>query len=284
MEAEASAPDFGAQLMDGLLSGDMGGGGRGNPLGTGQQGVARSGKGLLGGEEQQGVRSHGEGGGGFDGTGAADLRLAHAEQGFFLTEIDFDVPALEVGFDNEPGVELFIGADEKGRITIEELRAFAQAISERGDDDQLQNLVGAGGAPHQRGTALEAQWMRGAVVREGEGLPRRIVGADLFGSGRGSTVAAAAAARFLGWGMGPEQQMGIFAEAANGRGVGGKVAEDGLVGVAAIEGHEEEARGGGLGVEGGAQIADLFAGTLAEAGGAGWGAIELLFAGARLLG
>jgi hypothetical protein len=34
IEAEASAPDFGAQLMDGLLGGDAGGGGSVDPLGA----------------------------------------------------------------------------------------------------------------------------------------------------------------------------------------------------------------------------------------------------------
>ena len=85
---------------------------------------------------------------------------------------------------------------------------------------------------------------------EGEGLPGRILGAELFGSGSGRPVAEAAAARFLGLRMGTEQQAGILAEAADGGGVGGKVAENGLVGVAPVEGDQEPARGGsGVGVE-----------------------------------
>src|SRR5208283_548084 len=77
--------------------------------------------------------------------------------------------------------------------------------------------------------------------------------------------------------------MRILAEAANGGGVGGKVAEHRLVGVASIEGDEEPARGGGgIGVEIGAQIADLFAGTLAEAGGARLHPILPLFGGGGL--
>ncbi len=62
-------------------------------LGRGSRAVARVGEGALGSEEQQGVGGDGEGGGGFDGAGAADLRLAHAQQGFFLAEIDFDAPS-----------------------------------------------------------------------------------------------------------------------------------------------------------------------------------------------
>jgi hypothetical protein len=89
--------------MDSLLSGDARGGRSRHPLGARQQRLARAGKGTLGSEEQQGVSSDGEGGGGFDGAGAADLRLAHAEQGSFLAEMNFDVPAVNVGFDDELG-------------------------------------------------------------------------------------------------------------------------------------------------------------------------------------
>jgi hypothetical protein len=58
--------------------------------------------------------------------------------------------------------------------------------------------------------------------------------------------------------------------------LGGEVTEDGLVSVASVEGHHEPARGGGgMGVEVGAQVTDLFAGALAEAGGANFGTILL---------
>jgi hypothetical protein len=99
---------------------------------------------------------------------------------------------------------------------------LAQAISEGGDDDQLQSLVGPGRAPHQAGAAFEAQGMGGAVGGEGKGLPGRIVGADLFGSGCGKPVSETATARFLGLRIRPKQQAGILAEAAKGRGVGGR--------------------------------------------------------------
>ena len=51
--------------------------------------------------------------------GAADLGLADAEQGFSLAEIDFDVPAVKVSFDDELGVEVFIGAEEISGAAIE---------------------------------------------------------------------------------------------------------------------------------------------------------------------
>ena len=129
--------------------------------------------------------------------------MAHAQQSFLLAKIDFDVPALEIGLDEEPRVELFIGTDQKGGLAIEELGAAAQPVSEGcDDDDQLQNLVGAGGASHQTGTALEGESMLDAVAGEGEGLPRRIIGADLLGSGGRGAVAEAAAARLVSLGIG----------------------------------------------------------------------------------
>jgi hypothetical protein len=41
----------------------------------------------------------------------------------------------------------------------------------------LQNLMGAGGTPHQAGAALEAHGMGDAVAGEGKCLPGRIIGA-----------------------------------------------------------------------------------------------------------
>ena len=251
-----------------------------DPLGARQQGLARIGEGALGGEQQQGVGGDAEGGGGFDRAGIAHLRLAHPQQSFFFAEINLDVPALDIGFDDDLGVEVFIGAEQKGGLTIKQLGALAQAISERGDDDQLQDLVSAGGTPHQAGAALEAKVMRDAVVRQGECFPGGVVGADLLGGGSGRSVAAAATARLLGGGMGAEEQMRVLAEAADGGGVRGKMLERGAIGIASVEGHEQAAGGrGGVGVEGGAQFLDLLAGALAEAGGARLGAIFLLVGG-----
>ena len=114
-------------------------------------------------------------------------------------------------------------------------------------------------------------------MKEGEGLPGGIVDADLFGRGSGSAVAEAAAARLAGGWIGWKEQLGVLADAADGGGVVGQVFEHRLVGVAAIEGDEELAGGGGrVGIEGGAQLADLLDGALAEAGGAHGHAVLVL--------
>jgi hypothetical protein len=210
--------------------------------------------------------------------------LAHAEQGFLLAEIDLHVPAGDIGFDKDLRVKTFIRANEKGGLAIKQFGALAQAVSEGGDDDQLQDLVSAGGAPHQAGAALITELMGDAVMEPGEGFPGRVVGADLLGGGRGGSVAKAAAACFLGGGIRAEEQMSVLAEAADGGGGVREMLEYGAVSVASIEGQQEgAARGVGLGVEGGAQLPDLFAGALTEAGSTNLGAIGLLLAGAGLL-
>ena len=56
------------------------------------------------------------------------LRLPHTEKSLFISEIDFDVPALEVRFDDLAGIQFGVGANEKGGMAVEKLRAFAEAV------------------------------------------------------------------------------------------------------------------------------------------------------------
>lgn len=150
VQAEASAPDFGAELMEGLLGREASRRGGVHPLGAWQDSVGggRTSEGAFGRQEEQGVGSDAEGRSGFDGMGTADLSLAQAQQSFLFTEIDFDAPALEVGLDEDRRIELFVRGEEKGGMAIEQLGTLAQAISERGDDDQLQDSIRARGTPH----------------------------------------------------------------------------------------------------------------------------------------
>jgi len=144
IQAESAAPDLGAQLVDGLLGGDAGSGGRPDPLGAGQQVLAGIGEGALGSQEEQGVGGYAECRSGLDGARVPHLGLAHAQQGFLLAEIDLHVPASDIGVDEELGVEVFIRADEKGGLAIEQFGTLAQAVSQGSDDDELQRLVSAG--------------------------------------------------------------------------------------------------------------------------------------------
>src|ERR1017187_7969829 len=58
-----------------------------------------------------------------------------------------DLPAIHVGLHQCLQVQFRIGADEKGRLAIEQLGAFAQPVTERFDDHQLQAQIGARLAP-----------------------------------------------------------------------------------------------------------------------------------------
>jgi hypothetical protein len=121
--------------------------------------VAEAAKRALGGQ-QQGVGSDGEGGGGLHRADATDLRLTGAEQSFLFAKGDFDVPAMKVSFDGELGFWVFIRSGEKSGATIKQLGTLARAISEGGDDNELQRLAGANGVPHQSLATLEAQFAR----------------------------------------------------------------------------------------------------------------------------
>ena len=277
VETESAAPNFGAELLQGLLGGEVASRRRLTPLGPRQPAGRRVVAGALGSEEQEGVSSDAEGRGGFHRLGGADLGLADAQQGFLVAKVDFDAPTMQVGFDEAWGGEVRVSAKQKGGLAVEQLGALAQAITKGSDDDQLQHLARASRAPHQAGATLEAQLVGGPFMDEGEDLPGRIVLANLFGRGSGRAVAEAAAAPFTGGRIGWEEQLGILADAADGGGVVGQVFKHRLIGIAAIEGDEEPAGGGGrVGIESGAQLADLLDGALAEAGGARGEAVFLL--------
>ena len=145
LPAESSPPDLGAPWIDRLLGGEAGGGGGGNPLGAWPPRPARISQGASGSEAQQGVRGHAEGGGGFDRAWATDLRLAHPQPSFLFAKIDFDAPALQVGFDEQRRVEVFIRTDQEGGLAVEQFGTLAQAIALGSEDDQLQGEGGAGG-------------------------------------------------------------------------------------------------------------------------------------------
>jgi hypothetical protein len=71
------------------------------------------------------------------------LRLADAEQGLLISEVDFNIPTLKIGFDDFAWLHCRIRADEISRIAIQQFRTYAQTVGEGRDDDQLKSLMGA---------------------------------------------------------------------------------------------------------------------------------------------
>src|ERR1700682_2276879 len=166
VDPEPAAPDFSPKLMNDLLGGSARAFGTSSPFGLRQQTVLGMAEGALRRNQQQSVSGHAQSGSRFDGCGRAHLRLAHTQQGLFVAEVHLDIPALEISFDDLARVQFRIGADEVGRIAIKQLGAFAGAVGQGGDDNQLQNLLGSGGAPHNILEAFEAELMNYTGMRE----------------------------------------------------------------------------------------------------------------------
>ena len=140
-------------------------------------------EGKLAGNQQHAISGDGERRSRFHRYDVSHLRLSHAEERLLIAEVHFNVPALEVRLDDLAGVQSGVGANEKGGVSVEKLRAFAQAVGKWRDDDQLQNLLDSGRAPHHVLPPFEAQRMRYAGMSESHALPGfRIVGAELLGS------------------------------------------------------------------------------------------------------
>src|SRR6267154_1467153 len=236
VDPETAAPDFSPKLMNHLLGGSARTFGTGSPFGLRQQTVLGIGEGALRRNQQHSVSSHSQSGSRFDGCGGAHLRLAHTQQRLFVAEVHLDIPALEISFDDLARVQFRIGADEVGRIAIKKLGAFAGAVGQGRNDNQLQNLLGSGGAPHNILEAFEAELMNYTGMREGHGLPGLgVVVAELLGSGGLGAIAKTAAQRFAQAGWRSKAQVGIFADTSDTSGAGRDLFEHGGVGETAVK-------------------------------------------------
>jgi hypothetical protein len=94
-------------------------------------------------------------------------------------------------FDNLAWIQCRGRIDQVSGFPIEQLRAFAQTVGQRGDDNRPQNLLRSGGPPHHVQAALMTQSMRHAGMSEYRGLPElRFIGAELVGNMKGSARSA----------------------------------------------------------------------------------------------
>lgn len=118
----------GGRFCGGLCAISAGGGRQAAALRAGQQR----------GDPQQGVSGDGDRGQVLVGGGGADVGVAGADEGFFLAEVDLDAPAPEVGLEEFFEAHVRIGAEEVGGLAVEEFGILAQAVAERGDDEESQ--------------------------------------------------------------------------------------------------------------------------------------------------
>ena len=190
VKTESAAPNFGAKLMDQLLCGNARPLGGGGPFGLRQEAVRATGKSALGGNQQHGIGCDGKSWGCLDGCLIVNLGLANAEQGLFISEVDFDVPALEISFNDFACGHGRVSADQKGGLAIQQLGTFAETVGEWCDDDELKSLMGSGGTPHYVLKAFEAQRVSEARMRKLDRFPRLgVVSTKLLGSRGRSTIA-----------------------------------------------------------------------------------------------
>jgi len=112
IEAESAAPDFCAKLMEKLLCGGAGAFGTGGPFGLRQESDVGTAESQMPGDQQHAVSGNCKGGSGLHRCDVSHFSLSHTEKGFFVSEVDFDIPALKVGLNDLAGLQFRIGADE----------------------------------------------------------------------------------------------------------------------------------------------------------------------------
>ena len=126
-------------------------------------------------------------------------------------------------------------------------------------------------APQQMKSAFIAQRMCDAGMGEEDGLPRvRVITAELVWSGRSGTVAKGTATSLGGGQWREQEELGIFADAADTGSARRNLLEDGGVGIAAIESEPKRALGAaGILIQGLTELDHLLCGAETETGGMG---------------
>src|SRR5689334_13309376 len=98
--------------------------------------------------------------------------------------VALDLPTVNVGLQQNLEIELRIGADQKGGLTVEQLGAIAQTVAEGFDDQQEQWHIVTSLAPVDSAQNLDRN---GAYASSGETGDLEdgygVVVQDLFGSG-----------------------------------------------------------------------------------------------------
>jgi hypothetical protein len=112
-----------------------------------QESLGGTAEGKVAGNQQHAIGGNGEGRGRFHRRGIPHLGLTNTEERFFIPEVHFDIPALEVSFDDLTRFQFGVGANEKGGLAAKQLRTFAQAIGERGDGMALPLLPRSNSGP-----------------------------------------------------------------------------------------------------------------------------------------
>ena len=65
------------------------------------------------------------------------MAFRYPEEGFLIAVIALNLPAIDVALEEGFQIQLRVGANQKGGLTIEKLSPFSEAIAEGFDDQQL---------------------------------------------------------------------------------------------------------------------------------------------------
>src|SRR6266498_55752 len=119
-----------------------------SPLGVGQivRGATWA-KALQRSQQQQTIRSYREGRMPRYGLLAPDLRLSYSQQIFFITMIDFNLPAIKTSLDQQLGRRSQIGRQEVSRLAIVSARVRGKLVRHRSDHEQSQSASAAAAFP-----------------------------------------------------------------------------------------------------------------------------------------
>ena len=160
-------PHLTSQLPNEFLGRSTGRRRMGLPLGRGRRrGTRRRPSGPRRGQQQEGVAGDGKGRLTFHGLRRPKLSLAHADDLFFVSMIDLDFPSPKVILKELIECQMGVGTDQEGRLSIEHLACLAEAIADRGDDQQTQRASSSALFPKDRSEGLDAE---GVELSRGEG-------------------------------------------------------------------------------------------------------------------
>ena len=241
-------PQLTSQLPNEFLGRSTGRRRMGLPLGRGRRrGTRRRPSGPRRGQQQEGVAGDGKGRLTFHGLRRPKLSLAHADDLFFVSMIDLDFPSPKVILKELIECQMGVGTDQEGRLSIEHLACLAEAIADRGDDQQTQRASSSGLFPKDRSEGLDAE---GVELSRGEGghlLPGDgvVLGQGLRGGHRGA-VLPLGSPRGLIFGARGMEQLRILSDASAQDGSFGQALQDGLVGVASVDAHDEPPLAGAM--------------------------------------
>ena len=74
----------------------------------------------------------------------AHLSFSNAQEALLVAEINLDIPTPKIALQQRVDAQSWIGADQKSRLTVEQLGAFVQPVAKWSDDQKLKLVAACG--------------------------------------------------------------------------------------------------------------------------------------------